>query len=330
MQTTTKTFVSLILAVLLTACGGGTPETQATQQPQLAASVQLAPQGLQSVSAADYAPLVQELYISYFGRPADSGGLANFQSQLLQLNAPSAISELTSAYGGDANIRALIDSFGTSAESAALYSGDNDAFVTAIFQNVLGRQPAETGKAFWVGALNGNQLSRANASLTIMAAALVNTSAQGVIDASLIRNRVAVASAFTAALNSDARVNAYKGKTAAATVRTMLATVVATTDTAAFASNIESTINTLVANATPPAPAFSTVSGIISQRCVSCHSASFAQAGVRLDNDALIHAQAQNIYTQVVLTRAMPFNNATGMTDAERETIKAWFLAGAN
>jgi uncharacterized membrane protein len=35
------------------------------------------------------------------------------------------------------------------------------------------------------------------------------------------------------------------------------------------------------------------------------------------------------VYQQVVVTRLMPMNNATGITEAERSLIGRWFLAGA-
>jgi uncharacterized membrane protein len=38
-----------------------------------------------------------------------------------------------------------------------------------------------------------------------------------------------------------------------------------------------------------------------------------------------IQAQAQNIYQQVVVTKQMPMNNATGITPGERAVIKDWF-----
>jgi uncharacterized membrane protein len=137
---------------------------------------------------------------------------------------------------------------------------------------------------------------------------------------------VTVSQAFTSALNSDTRVNAYKGKTAAATVRAMLASVGANTDTTAFNATVEATINTLVANAVP---SFATISGIVNQRCLSCHSGGGAQAGVRLDSEAGIRSNAQQVYSQVI-SRGMPLGNATGMTDAERDLVKRWFEAGAN
>ena len=38
---------------------------------------------------------------------------------------------------------------------------------------------------------------------------------------------------------------------------------------------------------------------------------------------------AQNVYQQAVVTKVMPINTSTGVTDAERLVIKQWFQAGA-
>mgnify|MGYP000550667144 FL=1 len=50
---------------------------------------------------------------------------------------------------------------------------------------------------------------------------------------------------------------------------------------------------------------------------------------VRLDSPELVKQNAQNVYQQVVVTKQMPMNNATGITDAERALIGQWFQAGA-
>jgi uncharacterized membrane protein len=50
---------------------------------------------------------------------------------------------------------------------------------------------------------------------------------------------------------------------------------------------------------------------------------------VRLDSPEAITQQAQAIYQQVVVTRLMPMNNATGITEDERGAVAAWFNAGA-
>ena len=43
----------------------------------------------------------------------------------------------------------------------------------------------------------------------------------------------------------------------------------------------------------------------------------------------LVSQHAQSIYQQVVVSKIMPMNNATGITDAERLLVKQWFEAGA-
>ncbi len=50
---------------------------------------------------------------------------------------------------------------------------------------------------------------------------------------------------------------------------------------------------------------------------------------VRLDAPAQLALHAQAVYQQAVLSRLMPLNNATGITDAERALMGQWFLSGA-
>ena len=51
---------------------------------------------------------------------------------------------------------------------------------------------------------------------------------------------------------------------------------------------------------------------------------------VRLDSPQGLASQAQMVYQQAVVTRIMPMNNATGISDAERAMIKQWFESGAH
>jgi uncharacterized membrane protein len=50
---------------------------------------------------------------------------------------------------------------------------------------------------------------------------------------------------------------------------------------------------------------------------------------VRLDQKEGIKTHAQNIYQQVSVTKQMPMNNATGITEEERNLITRWYQAGA-
>ena len=80
--------------------------------------------------------------------------------------------------------------------------------------------------------------------------------------------------------------------------------------------------------ATPPVAtpvAVADVKQVMTARCVMCHGEGMQMKGVRLDSEEWINRHAQAIYQQVVVTKAMPMNNATGITDEERALIARWF-----
>ncbi|MFZ9434066.1 MAG: urate hydroxylase PuuD [Burkholderiaceae bacterium] len=86
---------------------------------------------------------------------------------------------------------------------------------------------------------------------------------------------------------------------------------------------------TAAGTAAAPPPTFEAVQAVVQQRCVSCHNAQVASKNVALHESALITAQAQNIYQQTAVLKAMPMNNATQITEDERLLVKRWFEAGA-
>ena len=75
---------------------------------------------------------------------------------------------------------------------------------------------------------------------------------------------------------------------------------------------------------------FAQVQAVITQRCTLCHGAALQSKNVRLDSPADISRHAQSVYQQAVVLKAMPMNNATHITDAERALIGRWFVAGAS
>jgi hypothetical protein len=229
---------SLLIAFFISACGGAYDDA-GTARNTLASSSSII---TQAAPAADYATVVQQLYVAYFGRPADPGGLVNFQASLAAAGSPTDIQSLIAAYNTNTAVRQLIDSFGTSTESQTLYAGDNTAFVTAVFNNVLNRSPQSAGLSFWVGALNSGTLSKGNAALSIMAGALGNVTTQGVIDAALVNKKIQISTSFTASLTTAQQIESYKGSAAAAAARSMLASVSGSTDTNVFKSTIDSTV----------------------------------------------------------------------------------------
>ncbi len=75
--------------------------------------------------------------------------------------------------------------------------------------------------------------------------------------------------------------------------------------------------------------AFGDVQKVLEQRCYMCHGAQVQMKNVRLDTPEAVQLHAQAVYQQAVVTKIMPMNNATNITDAERALIGQWFLAGA-
>ena len=67
------------------------------------------------------------------------------------------------------------------------------------------------------------------------------------------------------------------------------------------------------------------VQALVAQRCVLCHGEAVQQKGVALHTESLLAQHAQPVYQQVVVTRQMPMNNATGITDEERALIARWY-----
>ena len=76
-------------------------------------------------------------------------------------------------------------------------------------------------------------------------------------------------------------------------------------------------------------PSFAQVQGVIAQRCALCHNEQVVNKGVQLHSAELIAKNAQAVYQQAVVLKAMPINNATQITDEERSLLGRWFEAGA-
>jgi len=74
---------------------------------------------------------------------------------------------------------------------------------------------------------------------------------------------------------------------------------------------------------------YATLQPILAQRCYLCHGAQVQMKNVRLDSAANVKLHAQAMYQQVVVTKIMPMNNTTGISDAERMVIKQWFETGS-
>ena len=77
------------------------------------------------------------------------------------------------------------------------------------------------------------------------------------------------------------------------------------------------------------AVSYAQVQKVLEQRCYQCHGAQVQMKNVRLDSPEAVQLNAQNVYQQAVVSKQMPMNNATGITEVERNLLGQWFLAGA-
>ncbi|MYN02373.1 DUF4214 domain-containing protein [Pseudoduganella sp. DS3] len=213
------------------------------------------------MAAQDYVSVVQQLYISYFGRPADYFGLKNYTERLEALKAPTDFTELNKVVqadkAGTSELSKLVNSFNTSPEAIALYGTDNSnlgisKFLVAVFENVLGRTPElGPGWDFWFNALASGNLRRADAAMAITEGALNNTEPQGLIDAALVAKKNAVATNFTAALDTPAKINAYSTQAAIDVAVGLLEGVTATTDVTAYQADVVAAVDAVVITSIP-------------------------------------------------------------------------------
>ncbi|QBZ97961.1 urate hydroxylase PuuD [Flavobacterium sangjuense] len=82
---------------------------------------------------------------------------------------------------------------------------------------------------------------------------------------------------------------------------------------------------------------FTEVNEIIQKRCTQCHSSAptddvytTAPNGVKYDTPQDIYTKRDLIMQRVVVTKTMPQNNKTNITEEERNTIRCWIEQGAS
>ncbi|MBR9830145.1 MAG: DUF4214 domain-containing protein, partial [Oceanospirillales bacterium] len=151
---------------------------------------------------------IQNLYIAFYGRPADAAGQTYWADELEAAN-------------GD--LSAIINAFASSEEYQRNY-GDLEAaeLVNALYQQILGRDAEQEGLDFYVAELAAGTITEGEIALAIL------NGAQG-DDTAVLENRKAVADAFTAEV--EAAGKAY-GEEQEAAAKAIIAAVDANTDVA--------------------------------------------------------------------------------------------------
>jgi len=145
------------------------------------------------MATTEYIQDVQELYVAYFGRPADPDGLDFWTNNL----------------GADANLfPQVVSAFSTSSEYRSMYDNmDNRAIVMEVYDNLFSRAGDEAGVNFWTNALDTGIIT-----IDDMVTQIID-GAQGA-DKDIFNAKVLVAAAFTNRVDTPQEKAAYSGEAA--------------------------------------------------------------------------------------------------------------------
>ena len=134
-----------------------------------------------SAATQDSINLVQQMYVAYYGRPGDPGGI-NFWAE---------------KFDSSSNLDAVLDSFGNSQEYSDNFGTlDNEALVNGLFQQMYNRDADSGGLSFYVGRLESGV-----ATLASIAKQIADGSQE--LDLDSLNNKISVANSFTDQLEAD-------------------------------------------------------------------------------------------------------------------------------
>ena len=86
----------------------------------------------------------------------------------------------------------------------------------------------------------------------------------------------------------------------------------------------EKPISIQIATPSGAKPVSAEITNIIEKRCLMCHGEQVQMKNVRLDSAENLQKNAAMVYQQVIVTKQMPMNNSTGLTDEERQKLGEW------
>lgn len=168
---------------------------------------------------------VQELYVAYFGRPADYLGLQYWSNVFA---TPGGYDQIVTAFSG-------------SDEYKAKYGGmDNRVLVDTVYENLFGRHAESAGIDFWAGLLDNKAVTIGDVVTAVAGGA------QGT-DSVIFDAKVQVAELFTSHLDQIPERVAYSGSSANALVAAYLAAITdpASAGIAADPANVDALISKL-------------------------------------------------------------------------------------
>lgn len=143
---------------------------------------------------------LQEIYIAFFGRPADPEGLRYWDQQL----------------GTGSTLTAVAGRMSAQAEFQEAFAGlSATGMVETIFENLFGRNPDSEGLRFYLAELEAGHATADTIAIRIIDAARD-------ADLSTLQAKVAAAGLFTGHLDTAVEIAAYRGDSAADVARLFL------------------------------------------------------------------------------------------------------------
>ena len=189
---------------------------------------------------ATHVAAVQQLYVAYFGRPADPAGL-DYWTNVVEAQAGSTT--------------AVSEAFAAQPEYIAAYFGKTNAqVIDQIYANMFARGASTTdGRSYWLDLLNKGAVSINT---------IVDEVAKGAkgSDLTAVENKVEAATAFTAALDTEAEQAGYAGTNALTQAKAWITGI--TTDATLTAAIAPTALNAQVAAIVKAGTPFTLVSGL--------------------------------------------------------------------
>ena len=133
-----------------------------------------------------------EMYVAYFNRAADAFGLLFWADK----------------YAEGLSLEEIAEFFFDQPETRALYPNSNDvaAFTTAVYQNVLGRDPDQAGFDFWTDLLSSGAASQGKFVLDVIRGAKAKTGSAA--DAQYLADKADIGIYFSSIKGMSNTVNA--------------------------------------------------------------------------------------------------------------------------
>jgi len=125
-----------------------------------------------------------ELYTTFFNRAPDAAGLTYWVNEIStgKLSLSQVAKNWTTQQAeGLASLPSTLT---------------NTQFIEKIYTNILGRTADTGGSTYWLNQLNSGAVTRDTFALSVINGAKANTTAQGVLDTTLINNKATVGVAF--------------------------------------------------------------------------------------------------------------------------------------